>query len=1393
MGMQSNDEGREVSEETRMSAELDAMIRLHTLSSLSITERDLSEMLREIVDTAITATGADFGNIQLIDPLSQALRIAAHRGFPQWWVDFWNNAPRGQASCGIALEGRERVIVESVEESPIFTGAAREMHLKADVRAIQSTPLVSRSGRPVGAFSTHYRKPQQPDAGKLRILDLLARQAADIIEHFQAVAMLRESEHRLRLSEQRYRLALSGSPVAVWECDTDLRFTFVDKALPPVADPAQIIGKRDDEILPFDSVSELVAIKKRVLASGAGERREISIKTPNKVFHFEVVVERIQNSDGAITGLRGLVIDISERKRTEQALRSVSTELGQTLHIAATGLIHCSRDLRYLSVNPAYGQLVGLRAEQIVGRRIVEVIGADAFEVIRPYVERVLRGERVEYEEEIPYLVTGARFLRVVCTPWINVAGEVDGWVSSVSDLTALNDATKRLQEREQRLRLALQASGAGSWMRDVRTGRVDWDDRVRELYGFSPEVPASFDAWLSRVHENSRPQMLELWETIQHTKTYDTFDATFRIVRPDGTESWIQSLGRADRDSVGQVSRLTGIDLDVTTRREAEERFRESEKREAFLLRLADALRPLSDALVIHEVTARLLGEYLNVNRVSYAEIEGTDFIVRMSYANGVAPFVGRGPMTMFGEALLESHSRGEPVVVNDVRTDRRLSESERSLLLANEIAAFAGVMLVKRKQWVAAFGAHHATARRWTKKEVELIHDVAERIWEAVERARAEEALRVSEHKLRLSLRAGELGTWQYDLITGIFTIDDAARKIHGANPDDLLETIEQASRLVHPDDRSRALGNFERSIRDGGSHNHDYRVVLPNGEIRWVTSLWMIQRETALLIGVVQDITGRKRAELNLEDRNREQEHTLRLLLETASQGILSVDADGVIVMANAATEEMFGWTRAELIGRSVEQLVPPAFRKQHAAHRAAYFGAPQARLMRGGLELMGQRKDGTTFPVEISLNHVTTADGGCAIAFITDISTRKQAEKALRQSHDELERRTLQLGRLASQMTLAEQTVRKQLAVTLHDGLQQLLFSVGITLEQALKSNSRADQVALLQRARAEVKETIEAARTMSVNLFPPVLQIGGLEAALAWLAKRTQEQYGVVVSVTADPLANPAASDLRILLFEGVRELLFNAVKHARVDRVDVNLSVGPNDTIHIQVCDQGVGFDPAITLHYKNRTEVGLGLFSIQERLAMLGGHLNIDSAPGKGARFRLIVPRNGRSHPTAHNAKVRRPATPLHEQLVYDSGAGTSNSLRILVADDHAVARAGLRKLLSECPRLQVVGEAANGAEAISQAMAVLPDVIVMDVSMTRVNGIEATREIHDALPHIHIVGLSTHNDENTERSMREAGANAYFAKNEKTEPLLNYLLSLLPKTKEGSASVSK
>jgi PAS domain S-box-containing protein len=322
-------------------------------------------------------------------------------------------------------------------------------------------------------------------------------------------------------------------------------------------------------------------------------------------------------------------------------------------------------------------------------------------------------------------------------------------------------------------------------------------------------------------------------------------------------------------------------------------------------------------------------------------------------------------------------------------------LTEPERSTLLSSEIAAFTGLMRLKAGRWVSVFSAESATPRLWLREEIELIREVAERTWEAVERACAEEVIRDSEQRLRLALNASGAGSWMRDARTGRVGFDDRFREIYGFTTKEPASFGAWLSR-VHEEDRGQVFGLLDQieHTKTQGTFDSTYRIVRPDGTVSWVESLGQVHRDAEgqlmRLTGLVLDVTERRRAEEALQARrDEERNRTLQLLLETAPQGILSTDAQGVIVTANRALEKTFGWAVGELIGQSVEQLVPPPLQDRHTADPASCFREPQARLM-AVANLVGKRKDGSTFPIEISLSHAATAAGGHAIAFVTDIS-------------------------------------------------------------------------------------------------------------------------------------------------------------------------------------------------------------------------------------------------------------------------------------------------------------------------------------------------------------------------------------------------------------------
>lgn len=226
-------------------------------------------------------------------------------------------------------------------------------------------------------------------------------------------------------------------------------------------------------------------------------------------------------------------------------------------------------------------------------------------------------------------------------------------------------------------------------------------------------------------------------------------------------------------------------------------------------------------------------------------------------------------------------------------------------------------------------------------------------------------------------------------------------------------------------------------------------------------------------------------------------------------------------------------------------------------------------------------------------------------------------KRQAEAALRE-------RTEQLRALAAELTLAEHRERRRVASILHDDLQQ--FLVGARLRVSALHRA-ADQAVRQVAGETEelINQSLELTRSLTVELSPPVLQVGGLVPALEWLARWMREKHGLTVDLTTLEAVPLEAEHVRVLLFQSVRELLFNVVKHAQVQTAAVQVS-RQEGQIRIVVSEDGVGFDPA-KLHAREGSAGGFGLFSIRERLDLLGGRMEVDSAPGRGSRFTLLVP----------------------------------------------------------------------------------------------------------------------------------------------------------------------
>ncbi len=260
----------------------------------------------------------------------------------------------------------------------------------------------------------------------------------------------------------------------------------------------------------------------------------------------------------------------------------------------------------------------------------------------------------------------------------------------------------------------------------------------------------------------------------------------------------------------------------------------------------------------------------------------------------------------------------------------------------------------------------------------------------------------------------------------------------------------------------------------------------------------------------------------------------------------------------------------------------------------------------------------------------------------------------------------------------------------------------------------------------------------------------------------------KENHGLEVEVIAGAELLPDKEGVVVLLFQAARELLLNVLKHADAKTAQLTLTCDQN-RVRVVVSDQGRGFNPEDCT--TGRSGAGFGLFSIRERVQLVGGQMSIESAPGHGTRIVIEVPRP-ESSPAPNQAMppAPRPVPPAPPR----KSPKRDQHIRVLLVDDHKMLREGLGNVLRTEADLILAGEAANGQEAIEQVRRLDPDVVIMDINMPVMNGIEATRIITGEMPSVRVIGLSMAEETDRGAAMREAGAVDFVTKSAPSAKLL-------------------
>ncbi|MGE5213976.1 MAG: PAS domain S-box protein [Nitrospirota bacterium] len=489
-----------------------------------------------------------------------------------------------------------------------------------------------------------------------------------------------------------------------------------------------------------------------------------------------------------------------------------------------------------------------------------------------------------------------------------------------------------------------------------------------------------------------------------------------------------------------------------------------------------------------------------------------------------------------------------------------------------------------------------------------------------------RQERALHQFEERVALAAEAAQLGVWEFDTSTNRIWISDKIREVfHFPQQDEI--SYREFEQRVHPDDRAARDRFIQRALSGNGSYEAEYRIVLPDGTVRWIGGRARVVKDAKgtgnRVLGVSMDITERKQAE-----------ELFHLATEASPSGTVLINHEGQIVLVNAHAETLFGYTRDELIGKGVEILVPERFRESHAAQRAKFFIAPEARAMGASRQLFGRRKDGSEFPVEIGLNPIQTANGLLVLANVVDISERLAAEEVARRTREQVEllSRVSLLGEMTA--SLAHE-LNQPLAAIVNNATAAMQYLEQSRLDPEQLQDILNDVVADGRRA-YEVMHNVRSAIKKGAAIRGPV-NLNDVVKAITHMVQLDAAAHlcRIETSLTADL---PSLEGDPIQIQQAVINLVrnaFDAMRDVPPSRriVEIATDYNGDGTIGVAVRDYGSGISEAsrerlFEQFFTTKDEgLGMGLAIVRSIVEAHGGTITAENADGGGARFYFRLP----------------------------------------------------------------------------------------------------------------------------------------------------------------------
>jgi two-component system, cell cycle sensor histidine kinase and response regulator CckA len=614
----------------------------------------------------------------------------------------------------------------------------------------------------------------------------------------------------------------------------------------------------------FGKDSEAPALREGLVLHRDGRRIPVEISSS----HFST-------PDGRRM-LVGVFRDLTERKLAEAKLKESEDRFHVSFFQAAVGIAQTAIDGRWLLLNDRFCEIFGYSREELEGKTFLEITYPDDREACLIAIRRLLAGETSSWSTEKRYIrndgviIWGKCFLSLVR----DEHGGAQYFIAIVEEITQRIEAERALRQAEQRLMLAQSAAHLGVWYRKWGANIISISGEYARLHGFaSDRTTVTREEWLSTIHPDDRERVDALRREAR--KRRHTFNAEYRVIWPDGSMHWILAKGAVLRDDSGRPIGTTGVNMDISERKQVEAALQESQER------YKEVFDITSECIFLLDVTP-----------------------------DGRFKFAGFNPAEENAVGFLSTEVSGKFIeeVVDEQLANYVIKNYRRCLE--------TGTIISYDEELVLPIG------HRYFHTNLVPVRNAAGRIYRIVGIARditgyrqTEEALRLSRQRLELAQEAAGIGSWDWDLVSDQRHCSKEYGRLYGLPASELAAPHEEWLQSIHLEDRARVQEELSRALEGVAPYDSEFRVVWPDGTVHWLFGKGNVIRDSdgraIRMLGVNMEISERKYADQAL----RESEERFRNMADTAPVMIWVTGPDKLFTFVNR--------TWLNFTGRSMEQ--------------------------------------------------------------------------------------------------------------------------------------------------------------------------------------------------------------------------------------------------------------------------------------------------------------------------------------------------------------------------------------------------------------------------------------------------------------------------------------